>query len=90
MTKTNRVIPSIIAALCVATAAEAQKSHIGIMAGPTAATMTAACAATAIAAWGALLAKLLAGGLECTRPEQRMRRREARARGEMLMRMLQW
>jgi len=40
MTNTHRVISAVIAALCVAAAVEAQKSHIGILAGPTAATMT--------------------------------------------------
>jgi len=37
---THRVIIAVVAAACLATAAEAQKSHIGILAGPTASTMT--------------------------------------------------
>jgi hypothetical protein len=39
MTMTHRVIAAFVVALCVATTAKAQRSHIGIKAGPTAATM---------------------------------------------------
>ena len=39
MTMTHRVVTAIIAAACLAISAEAQQSHIGIQAGPTASTM---------------------------------------------------
>ena len=37
---TTRVITAVVVAACLATSAEAQRSHIGIMAGPTVSTMT--------------------------------------------------
>ena len=40
MTMTYRVVAAAVLAACVATSAKAQQSHIGIMAGPTASTMT--------------------------------------------------
>ena len=39
MTMKNRVIAAFVVAVCLATTAEAQKSHIGILAGPTASSM---------------------------------------------------